>query len=37
MSKKLKGQYAAYITLNGRIIKKIELTKSKLNELVNGS
>jgi hypothetical protein len=35
MSKKYRGEYAAYITLNGRIIKKVELTKDMANQLVN--
>lgn len=37
VSKKYKGEYAAYITLNGRIIKKVELSKDSelLSKLVN--
>lgn len=37
MSKKNVGSWAAYITLNGRIVKKVELVKdSKMfKELVN--
>ena len=35
MSRKYKGEYAAYITLNGRIIKKVELYKDMVNKLVN--
>lgn len=35
MSRKYKDEYAAYITLNGQIIKKVELNKDMVNKLVN--
>lgn len=35
--KKEKDVYKAYLTLNGRIFKEVELTKDAVNRLVNGA
>lgn len=35
MSKKYKGTYEAYLTLNGKIIKRIKLDSESLKMLVN--